>query len=115
MVPQFSYNFPLRKVDATSPKIYLDRNRCIQCKKCIRSIKDEQGRSYFAFYKRGHKLEIHIDHELASKMTDQLALTAMENCPVGAIIKKEKGFDTPIGKRKFDKEPIGTEFLQETK
>ena len=23
----------------------------------------------------------------------------------------EKGFDVPIGKRKFDKEPIGTEFL----
>ncbi len=115
MVPQFSYNFPLRKVDATSPKIYLDRNRCIQCKKCIRSIKDEQGRSYFAFYKRGHKLEIHIDHELAANMTDKLALAAMEGCPVGAILKKEKGFEIPIGKRKFDKEPIGTEFLQEIK
>lgn len=112
MVPQFQYNFPMRKVDATTPKIYLDRNRCIQCKKCIRAIKDDQGRSYFAFYKRGHKLEIHIDHELAATMSDKLALEAMEGCPVGAIIKKEKGFDTPIGKRKFDKEPIGTEFLK---
>src|SRR5664279_384395 len=40
MVPQFGYTFPMRKVDASTPKIYLDRNRCIQCKKCIRSIKD---------------------------------------------------------------------------
>jgi [NiFe] hydrogenase diaphorase moiety small subunit len=112
MVPQFQYNFPMRRIDALTPKIYLDKNRCIQCKKCIRSIKDEQGRSYFAFFKRGHKLEIHIDHELAATMTDKLALEAMEGCPVGAILKKEKGFDTPIGKRKFDKEPIGTEFIQ---
>ena len=45
-------------------------------------------------------------------MTDELAQKAMEGCPVGAIIKKEKGFDIPIGKRKFDKEPIGTEFIK---
>lgn len=114
LVPQFSYKFPLRKVDATSPKIYLDRNRCIQCKKCIRSIKDEKGRGYFAFYKRGHKLEIHIDHELAAKMTDDLALKAMNGCPVGAIIKKEIGFEIPIGKRKFDKVCIGTEIEKVT-
>ena len=49
MVPQFPYNFPMRKVDASTPKIYLDRNRCIQCKKCIRSIKDDKGRSLFRF------------------------------------------------------------------
>jgi [NiFe] hydrogenase diaphorase moiety small subunit len=107
--PQFSYRFPYREVDATTPKIYLDRNRCIQCKKCIRSIKDEKGKSFFAFYKRGHKLEIHIDHELASKMTDEMATKAMEICPTGSIIRKEKGFDTPIGKRKYDKVPIGLE------
>ena len=112
MVPQFPFSFPLREVDATTPKIYLERNRCIQCKKCIRSIKDNEGKSYFAFYKRGHKLEIHIDHELAAKMSDELAQKAMDICPVGAILRKEKGFDTPIGKRKFDKEPIGTEFTK---
>lgn len=110
MVPQFDYRFPLREVDAISPKIYLDRNRCIQCKKCIRALKDNEERSYFAFYKRGHKLEIHIDHELAATMSDELAQAAMDGCPVGAILKKGKGFDTPIGKRKFDKVPIGTEF-----
>jgi [NiFe] hydrogenase diaphorase moiety small subunit len=115
MVPQFEYNFPMREVDATTPKIFLDRNRCIQCKKCIRSIKDDQGRSYFAFYKRGHKLEIHIDHELAAGMSNELAQAAMDGCPVGAILRKEKGFDVPIGQRKFDKEPIGTEFLKDNK
>jgi len=114
MVPQFAYKFPLREVDATSPKIYLDRNRCIQCKKCIRAIKDEKGKSYFAFYKRGHKLEIHIDHELSANMSEELAQAAMKGCPVGAIIRKEKGFEIPIGKRKFDKMPIGTDIKKVT-
>lgn len=109
LVPEFSYNFPLREVDATSPKIYLDRNRCIQCKRCIRTIKDDNGRSCFAFHKRGHKLQINIDHEIAGKMTDEQALKAMEVCPVGAIIKKEIGFAIPIGKRKFDKVAIGSD------
>lgn len=43
-------------------------------------------------------------------MSDELAQRAMTGCPVGAILKKEIGFSTPIGKRKFDKVPIGTEF-----
>ncbi len=112
LVPQFTYTFPKRQINATSPKIFLDTNRCILCKKCIRSLKDEQGRSYFAFKYRGKKTEICIDHKLSLSMSDELALSAMNGCPVGAILKKEKGFDTPIGKRKFDKEPIGTEFIK---
>ena len=82
---------------------------CIFCKRCIKSIKDEEGRSFFAFSKRGNHLEVVLDKELASKMTDELAEKAMKNCPVGSILVKEKGFATPIGKRKFDNQPIGSE------
>jgi [NiFe] hydrogenase diaphorase moiety small subunit len=38
-----------------------------------------------------------------------MAKKAMDVCPVGAIIKKEIGFIVPIGKRKFDKKPIGSD------
>jgi len=107
-VPQFEYRFDTQQMDATTPKIYHDRNRCIKCKRCIRTIKDDQGRSYFAFFKRGKKLEVHIDHELGANMSDELAKLAMDTCPVGSIIKKEIGFSSPIGTRKFDKFPIGT-------
>ena len=109
MVPQFPYTFPMKQLDAEAPKIFLDRNRCILCKKCIRAIKDKDGKSIFAYYKRGAKLEIHIDHELAAKLTDEQAQKAMDICPVGAILKKEKGFDVPIGKRKYDKQSIGSD------
>jgi hypothetical protein len=33
----------------------------------------------------------------------------MDICPVGAILRKGKGFDTPIGRRKYDHQPIGSE------
>lgn len=109
MVPRYPYDFPLKDVDATSPKIIKDQNRCILCKRCIKSIKDENGRSFFAFRSRGNHLEVVLDEELAANMTDDLAELAMNNCPVGSILVKEKGFATPIGKRKFDNQPIGSE------
>jgi [NiFe] hydrogenase diaphorase moiety small subunit len=33
----------------------------------------------------------------------------MDRCPVGAILKKEVGFAVPIGRRKYDKAPIGSD------
>ena len=109
MVPRFPYNFPLREVDASTPKIYLDRNRCIFCKKCIRMIKDKDGKNIFAFRNRGAHLEINMDAKLAAGMSDDLAKQAMDICPVGAILKKEIGFSIPIGQRKYDKMPIGSD------
>ncbi len=109
MVPRFPYAFPIKEVDASHPKIIKDQNRCILCKRCIRTIRDENGRSIFAYRKRGQKLCVVVDPELASKMTDEIAARAMEICPVGSIIRKEKGFDVPIGKRTYDNEAIGSE------
>lgn len=109
MVPRYPYDFPLRAVDATSPKIIKDQNRCILCKRCIKSIKDEDGKSFFAFRSRGNHLEVVLDQDLAATMTDEQAELAMQNCPVGSILVKEKGFAMPIGKRKFDKQPIGSD------
>ncbi|MBG0781885.1 MAG: (2Fe-2S)-binding protein [Bacteroidales bacterium] len=109
MVPRFPYEFPLKRVDASSPRIIKDQNRCIFCKRCIKTIKDEKGRSYFVFRNRGHKLEVVLDETMGKTMDEATAKLAMENCPVGSILVKERGFEIPIGKRKFDKEPIGSD------
>lgn len=109
MVPRFPYDFPQKGVDASSPKIIKEQNRCIYCKRCIKSIKDEDGRAYFAFRNRGDHLEVVLDKELGQHMSDETAEKAMQNCPVGSILVKEKGFATPIGKRKFDHQPIGSD------
>ncbi|MBE9483633.1 MAG: (2Fe-2S)-binding protein [Bacteroidetes bacterium] len=109
MVPRFPYEFPEKGVNADSKYIYHDRNRCIMCKRCVRGvIKD--GKHVFAFNSRGgENLHIELDTELASQLTEAEALAAMDICPVGAILKKERGYYQPIGERKYDKEPIGSE------
>jgi len=107
--PRFPYQFPDRDIEATNSKLLKDHNRCILCKRCIRGIKDEEGKSIFAFKKRGHKVVINIDTKLSANMTDEMAQEAMDICPVGAIIKKEIGFNVPIGERKYDKDPIGSD------
>jgi len=109
MAPRFPYQFPVRKVDASNPKIIKDQNRCILCKRCIRAITDEKGRSVFAYRRRSSRVEVVVDSKLGKQLTDELAQKAMDICPVGSILVKEKGFITPIGERKYDKHPIGSD------
>jgi [NiFe] hydrogenase diaphorase moiety small subunit len=109
MVPRFPYMFPVKGVDASNPKIIKDHNRCILCKRCIRAIITDDGKNVFAFKKRGIKLEIILDPELGNKFTDELAQKAIDICPVGAILPREKGYNTPIGNRKYDKVVIGSD------
>jgi len=108
-VPHFPYLFPKRDVEAWHPKLVKDHNRCIQCKRCIRGIRNEKGQAIFAFGKRGDKVVINIDPETSKDISDELAQQAMDICPVGAILRKGKGFDTPIGRRTYDRAPIGSE------
>jgi [NiFe] hydrogenase diaphorase moiety small subunit len=109
MIPRYPYQFPVREIDASTPKLVKDHNRCILCKRCIRAIKTSDGKNLFAFKDRGHKLTINIDPSLASSITDELAEQAAKICPVGALLKKEVGFAQPIGARKYDLEHIGAE------
>lgn len=109
LVPRFPYKFPVREVNTDCPHLIIDYNRCVRCKRCIRTIKDNDGKSYFAFKNRGEEIEVTIDKEMAKTMSLELAELAKENCPVGAILTKEVGFIVPIGERKYDKEPIGTD------
>ncbi len=109
MVPRFPYLYPSREIEAWHPKLMKDHNRCIQCKRCIRGISSKDGKNIFAFAKRGEEVIIAIDTETSANMSDELAQKAMDICPVGAILRKRKGFDVPIGKRKYDSAPIGSD------
>ena len=109
LVPRFPYLWPVRELDASAPKIVLDRDRCIQCLRCVRSIQTKDGRKIFAAVERGPHVTIEADPKLASELTEEEARRAMEVCPVGAILRKEIGFAVPVGQRKFDGAPIGSD------
>jgi NADH dehydrogenase/NADH:ubiquinone oxidoreductase 75 kD subunit (chain G) len=108
-VSSFPYLFPQRDLDASSPKLIKDHNRCILCKRCIRGIFNKEGKPIFAFEKRGDKVRIIIDPDTSKDISDDLAKEAMNICPVGALIFKGVGFSVPYGNRKYDKKPIGYE------
>ncbi|MDD8030838.1 MAG: 2Fe-2S iron-sulfur cluster-binding protein [Acidobacteriota bacterium] len=108
MVPRFPYLFPKREIEAF-PKFLLEHNRCVQCQRCVRGVQTEDGQKIFALHERSNNLRINVDRQLATEMSNEQVQQAMDICPVGAILKKEAGFRIPIGKRKFDYRPIGSE------
>ncbi len=108
LAPRFPYLFPVREVDAYS-KLLIDTNRCVQCRRCVRGITTKDGKHVFQIINRSGKSSIIADPELEAKLSDDMAQKAMDQCPVGAILRKEVGFSTPIGQRKYDKTPIGSD------
>jgi len=109
MVPRFPYLWPVRNVIPDTPKLYLDRNRCVQCLRCVRDIVTADGKHVFGVTERGGKTLISIDRALAATLSEEMAQKAMDQCPVGCILRKEVGYKVPIGQRKFDNKPIGSE------
>ena len=109
LAPRFPYLWPRREIEAAGPHLLLDHNRCIQCLRCVRAVKTKDDKLIFALLHRSGKVRIGLDPELGPRLTEETAHKAMDICPVGAILKKEVGFAVPIGKRKFDAAPIGSE------
>jgi len=113
MAPRYPYQEPNREIDGSASKIIMEHNRCVQCQRCVRAIKTKDGRKVFAVLNRSGRTKIGLDPELAARLSDETAKKAMDICPVGAILKKGVGFAVPVGKRKFDKKPIGSD-IEET-
>lgn len=104
----FPHFFPERNVDASHPDVMLDLDRCILCELCVRASRDVDGKNVFGIAGRGIK-----NHLVVNAASGKLADTAFSAedkaasvCPVGAILVKRKGFEVPIGERKFDHHTI---------
>jgi len=108
--PKYPYQFPKRSVDATHPDIYIDRNRCIICGRCVEVSRQIDGKCVFEFVGRGADKRVAVNAKSDLGDTDaNVDDKAMDVCPVGAIIKKRVGFAIPVGERLYDKEPIGSD------
>ena len=114
-VPKYPFLFPDRKVDATHPDIYIDKNRCILCGRCVEASQDVDGKGIFEFVGRGPNKMIAVNADNLGESKAEMADKAMNVCPVGAIIKKRVGFDVPVGERLYDKKPIGSDIEKKKK
>lgn len=108
---KYPYLQPVRPVDASHPDIMLDTNRCIRCGRCIRASRQLDRKNVFGYVGRGIGKQVGVDGEdLAhTDVTIDDKAVALGTCPVGCIIQKRRGFFDPIGKRRFDLHPIGTD------
>jgi [NiFe] hydrogenase diaphorase moiety small subunit len=110
LAPRYPYQFPTRSVDASHPDVMIDRNRCVLCGRCVRGSRDIDKKTVFEFTGRGSGKRIAVNAKALLGDTDLAAADrAVDLCPVGCIIRKRVGFKVPIGERKYDKKPIGTE------
>jgi [NiFe] hydrogenase diaphorase moiety small subunit len=108
--PRYPFLFPKRELDASHPDIFIDRNRCILCARCIRASRDIDGKGVFEFIGRGAQRRLAVNSEALLAGTDAAATDkAMDVCPVGALFRKRVGYATPVGQRKYDHKPIGSE------
>jgi [NiFe] hydrogenase diaphorase moiety small subunit len=108
--PRHPYLFPKRDVDASHPDIFIDRNRCILCGRCVAASRDLDGKAVFEFVGRGpdKRVAVNADARLADTDAD-ITDEALNVCPVGALLKKRVGFAVPVGQRKYDHHPIGSD------
>lgn len=110
--PRFHYRFNNRDIDFTAEKILFEHNRCILCKRCTDKFENDQGEKVFAFNGKGHHLKVEMNVSRANALNEDQVNELVELCPVGAILKKGKGFDRPYGERAYDQKPISQVELQ---
>lgn len=107
LVSRFPYRFPYRERDHASEKIWLERDRCIFCQRCVEFVRDEAtGQKIFSISGRGADSRIEVDTDRANAMSAEQVAYAVEICPVGAILEKGVGFDVPIGRRKYEVQTV---------
>ena len=108
--PKYPYMFPKRDVDASHPDIFVDRNRCILCGRCVRASRDLDGKHVFEFVGRGPEKRVAVNAEADLGDTEvDVTDEAVSACPVGALLAKRVGYAVPVGKRLYDHEPIGSD------
>jgi [NiFe] hydrogenase diaphorase moiety small subunit len=110
MAPKHPYQFPHRQADASHPEIFIDRNRCVLCGRCVQASRDLDGKNVFQFVGRGAGKRVAVNAEACLSDTDvDVTDEAVSLCPVGAILRKRTGYGVPIGQRLYDHRPIGSD------
>ena len=108
--PTLPYLFPKRPVDATHHDVFIDRNRCVLCGRCVRASRERDHKALFGFEGRGAGTRIAVeslDGLGGTALTLQDAAAAL--CPTGSIVVKRVGYSVPYGKRKYDAARIGSD------
>jgi len=80
------------------------------CGRCVRASRDVDGKNVFQFVGRGadKRVAVNARARLADTNVD-VTDKAIEVCPVGALMRKGHAYTVPVGERKYDHNPIGSD------
>ncbi|NMN99587.1 2Fe-2S iron-sulfur cluster-binding protein [Antrihabitans stalactiti] len=106
LVSRFPYRFAAHERDHAAERIWLERDRCIFCQRCVEFVRDDDGEKIFSISGRGASARIEIDTGRADAMSTEQIREAVALCPVGAILEKGVGYNVAIGARKFEIESV---------
>jgi len=113
LTPTMPYLRRPRELDATHKDVYIDRDRCILCGRCVRASRVADGKNVFGFEGRGVDKRIAVDGVHGLGETDLSSVDrAAEICPTGCLTRKREGWVVPVGSRQYDHEPIGSDIEQ---
>jgi [NiFe] hydrogenase diaphorase moiety small subunit len=70
--PRFDEFYPKRPVDASHPDLWLDLNRCILCKLCVRASHEIDGKDVLAI--SGHGIATPPDRQFAQRQARRQCL-----------------------------------------
>ncbi len=108
LAPRFTYFYPERAVDASHPDAVIDFNRCILCELCVRASRDFDGKNVFAVQNRGIRAHVVINTPSGKLGATTFSITdkAAQVCPTGAILIKNRVYESPIGRRLYDRQAV---------
>ena len=97
LVSRFPYRFPDRERDHVSEQIWLERDRCIFCQRCVEFVRDRSHRQEDLQHQppRQRMRASRSTPNCANAMPTEQVRYAVEICPVGAILEKRVGYDDP--------------------
>jgi [NiFe] hydrogenase diaphorase moiety small subunit len=107
--PSYPFLFPQRALDASHPGIFLDRNRCVLCARCVRASRELDGKAVFGITGRGPGRQIAVSGEDLAHTDAEAGDRAVAACPTGSLLAKRVGYAVPVGRRRYDQEPIGSD------
>jgi formate dehydrogenase major subunit len=92
--PRFVQRAADARVDVTHPDIAIDMGACIQCTRCLRACREEQGHKVIGLAYRGGAARIVFDDDVP--IGDSSCVSCMECvrvCPTGALaaVRKDSG------------------------
>ena len=104
----FPHQFPKRERDMSHPDVFLDRDRCIRCERCVRASRIYDQKNVFGILGRGIHSMLAVNSLSGLLKDSEISAEdrAIEVCPTGALMVKRVGFEVPIGQRTYDQEPI---------